>query len=129
MAKILSPDGVAGSNEIAANNLVAVHWLPVSVVAWVVWQSAVWAIVDGISVENKTFSATNTTTVLDKLEFIRLEDLTELEFIVAWGLTQAKVGNIYNLNAAGNINAGVVWTQFRCIKFINATNGVFIRAK
>jgi len=132
MAKIVSPDRLSGSNEVAANSLAAVYGLPVNVELGVVNLAWVGETIEWLSVETKTFAADNQTVAKAKLEFVRLKDETEVEFTVWNGsLIAASVWVLFNTAADGTVDFATAWTwtSLKCRKFISATKWIFVRAK
>lgn len=132
MAKILSPDRLSGSKDIAENSLAAVYGLPVEVVDGFVIQTVVaTGRVEALSVGDKTFDANNETVKKAELEYVRLKDETEVQFEVTNGsLVAASVGVLFDLSITGTVDFGAVApSQLTCRKFISATQGVFVRAK
>ena len=109
MAKIVSPDRLSGSNEVAKNSLVATYGLPVNVELGVVNQAGVGEKIEWIAVETKTFASDNETVAKAKLEFVRLKDETEVEFAVTNGsLVPTSVGTLFDLAADGTVDFGAL---------------------
>ena len=130
--KILSPDRAGGRKDVGANSLVAVTGLPVNVELGVVNLAGVGEVINAIAVETKTFASDNQTTVKAELEYVTLKEQTEVEMDVTNGsLVATSVGTLFDLSATGTVDFATAGTgtALRCVRFISATKGVFIRAK
>ena len=118
--------------EIASNSLdVTEGNLVVVVDGKVVKAGKTWGI-DGIAKETKVFDADNTTVAQEKLTFYGLDRNSQFDEIVTNGtITQANVGDVYNLVAGGDSVDGAtsaIGTQVKLMKVISSTVGRFIVA-
>lgn len=130
--KVLSPDRNGGRKGVGANSLSAVYGLPVTVEAGVVTQSTpATDSIDGIAVQDKTYASDNQTTVKAELDYIVLKEQTEVEMDVTNGsLLETSVGSLFDLAADGSVDfAAATPSQLKCVRFISASRGVFVKAK
>lgn len=131
MAKIVSPWRFSGGQEEATNGLVAVNGLPVAIKNGYVDKAVAWDKVEWLSAETKTFASDNQSTVREKLQFIRLNDETQVEIEVGTGtIVEANRGELFDLGTDGTIDATATTpSQLILREFISSTKGVFVRAK
>lgn len=132
MAKIITPINFAGGSEIAKNSLSVNYGDLITIKSGFVNKAVAGDKVEGVSVETKTFSATNQTVEKGTLEFARTSDEFVMEIDVANGtIAQANIGAVYNLTAAGLVDGATSasGTQVALRKVINSTLGWFVRAK
>lgn len=130
--KVLSPDRNGGRKDVGANSLVAVYGLPLNVEAGVVNQAGVGEAIEAIAVQDKTFASDNQTTVKAELEYIVLKEQTEIEMDVANGsLLETSVGTLFDIDVNGAVDFATAGTgtALKCVRFISASRGVFIKAK
>lgn len=120
-----------GGAEIAANSLVATRGRFVAIKSGFANLALVADVIEGISVENKTFNADNETVATEKLNYIALDDTMEVRSTVVGGtIAQANVGSLYDIDANGDVDAAAAGaTQLKLTKVISATEGLFVKAK
>lgn len=117
--------------EVAANSLAVTRGRLVAIKSGfanlaVAGDAVVW-----ISVETKTFAADNETAAKSKLNYIALDDYSEVEVTVVWGtIAQANIGSLYDLDANGDVDAAAgTPSQLKLVKVVNSTKWIFVKAK
>lgn len=83
----------------------------------------------GVSKDQKTFASDNQTVAMKKVNFHPTKPEDDYIATITGGtITQAKVGNYYDLNAAQVVNGATESSttgQVQLVEFISATRGIF----
>ena len=132
MAKIVTTDRFVGGEGVAENSLSVVYGDLLTFKSGFLDKAVDGDRIEGISVEEKTFDADNQTVKKAKLQYVRVKDETQFEVATSADITQANVGQTFDLNAGGTLvdvaSAGT-GDQMRLREVKGARKGIFVRNK
>jgi len=87
--------------------------------------------IEWIAKETITMASDNQTVEQVKVNFVKLDDYTEIEAdVTGWTITQANIWSTYDIDANQDVDV-TLWTpsQLRLVRVLTTTKGVFQRAK
>jgi len=87
--------------------------------------------IEGVCKETITMDSDNQTVAKTKVNFLKVDDYTEIEADIVWGtITQANVWSTFDIDANQDVDVTLgTPSQLRLIRVINSTKWVFQRAK
>jgi hypothetical protein len=114
---------------VASNSLDVAQGTLLSITGGFAVAAGVGTTIIGVSKDQKVFASDNQTVAMKKVNFHPTKDSDEyLATITGGTITQAKVGNYYDLTAAQVVNGATesaTTGQVQLVEFISATRGIF----
>jgi len=131
MARLYKLGREIGGAEVGTNSIVFASKDLVSIKSGFLDKTAVWDKIEWLCKETVTMASDNQTVEQVRVNFIKVDDYTELELpVVDWTIAQADIGSLYDTDSSGNCDADAgTPSQLRLIRVITSTLGVFQRAK